>query len=111
MSDFAQCVALELKHTFWTKLILATRKSYFEAIRSQKVEIDISCEILLNVSLSTWNGRLGLTMICTTRNCYLEAIRGHNVEIEISCEILLNLSLSRKTARFGITIICDNRKR
>ena len=65
----------------------ATRKCYFEAIRSHKVETDISCEMLLNVSLSSLNARFGLTMICAIPKCYFEAIGSQKEEIDISCEI------------------------
>ena len=75
-------------------MIFATRKCYFEAIRSDKVEIDITCEILLNVSISSWNARFKLSMRCATRKSYFEAIRSQKVEIDILCDILLNMSLS-----------------
>ena len=73
---FFSSVALELKRTFWT-MICGTRKCYFEAIRSHKVEIDILFEILLNVSLSSWNARFRLTMIFPTRKFYFEGICRH----------------------------------
>ena len=55
---------------FCMTMIFATRKCYFEAIRSDKVEIDITCEILLNVSISSWNARFKLSMRCATRKSY-----------------------------------------
>ena len=88
------------------------QKPNFEAIRSHnKVEIGISSEILLNVSLSSWNARFGLTMICATRETDFAAIRSDKVEIDISFEILLNVLLSSWNARFGLTLIGSARKR
>ena len=75
-------------------MIYATRKCYLEAIRSHKVEIDVSYEILLNASVWSRNARFRLTMIFSTRKCYFEAIRSLKVEIDISCEIFLNVLLS-----------------
>ena len=70
------------------------------------MEMEISCEILLNVSLSSRNLCFGLPTICTYQNCYFEAIPSHKVEIDISCKILLNVSLSNRNARYSLATIC-----
>ena len=95
---------------FSVPTICTYRKCYFDAIPSHKVEIDISCEILLNVSLSSRNAHFSLPMNCTLRNCYFEAIPSHKVEIDISCEILLNVSLSSENACFRLLMICTRGK-
>ena len=59
------------------------RNCYFEAIPSNKGEMDISCESFLNVSLSSRMARFSLPTISTYRNCYVEAIPSHKVEIDI----------------------------
>ena len=81
-------------------MIFVTWEYCLEAIPSHKVKFDISCEILLNMSLSSRNARFRLTIISATRKYYFEAIGSRKVEIDISCEILLNVSLSSSKRKF-----------
>ena len=69
-------------------------------------EIENSCEISLNMSLSSLNACFRLLIICTRGKCYFSAIPSDNVEIDISCEIFLNKSLSSQNARFRLLMIC-----
>ena len=90
---------------FRLTVIFGTRKFYFKAIRSHKVQIEISCEILLNVSLSSLKARFKLWYV-VTENVIL---KGFPV-IRISCEILINVSLSSRNARFRLTIMFGTQK-
>ena len=110
MSDFSQCVALELKRTFQTNYDTFYPKMLFWRFRGHEGEIDISCEIFLNMSLWSRNARFRLTIIFAPRISYFEALGSDNVEIHIRSEILLNMSLSSLNGRFGQTMRCSTRE-